>query len=266
MKTIFRLTISVLFALMSMSASAAESHHSWEQGFQIRYEHFEWREFGFDDEQLLKESGYRVGVQWDTHSLYTIPPDWSARLLLYLGDVDYDGQTQIGEPLQSTTEYYGGQGEGCVHIRMFVRESLSVAPFIGAGAHTWIRRLDNTGGFSDTGYDEWWLSLYAQGGLGIRWTLPHGEWYGRIGARYPFWNRVEYDIILPDGTGDVDVEPGKDISFFGEVGYERNGYLIGIFAEEANYKRSEIKSFGAIDVYQPKSEQRSFGVQFGVAF
>jgi hypothetical protein len=261
-----RVVVLFLMSSLSLAHAAEEPSPSFRQGVQVRYEHFEWREFGLNDEQLLKESGYRVGVQWDTRSLRQIPPDWSARLLLYLGDVDYDGQTQVGEPIQSTTEYYGAQGEGSIHVRMIAHETLSIAPFAGLGAHTWIRHLDNTGGFSDTGYDEWWVSLYGQGGIGARWELPHGEWFGRAGLRYPFWNRAEYDFTLPDGTSGVDVEPGNDLSLFAEVGYERNNYLFSVFAEENNYKKSNTVSTGAFNVFQPKSEQQSIGVQFGVTF
>jgi len=266
MSAIKRFAIPMLLLSLSLAHAGEEPASSFKHGIQVRYEYFEWREFGLNDEQLLKESGYRVGVQWDTRSLREIPPDWSARLLLYLGDVDYDGQTQAGEPIQSTTGYYGAQGEGSLHVPMYVRETLSIAPFAGLGAHSWIRQLDNTGGFSDTGYDEWWISLYGQGGIGVRWTLPRGEWFGRAGLRYPFWNRAEYDFTLPDGTSDIDVEPGNDVSLFADLGYAWKNYLFSVFVEENNYKKSDTVTTGAFNVYQPKSEQQSVGVQFGVAF
>ncbi len=233
---------------------------------QVRYEQFTWREFGLDGKQILKESGPRVGLLWERETRHEDAPDWSVRALAYFGDVDYDGQTQLGEPIESTTEYHGIQTDAALRLPVATGEHTEVIPFAGAGVHTWLRRLDNTRGFAETGYDEWWVDLYAQAGLDFRWQQTRGEFFARAGIRYPFYTRAEYDFVLPDGTGDASVEPGADISFFGACGYRANDYTVSLFAEDTAYDRSETKTYGQVDVFQPESEQQIFGLQLGVVF
>lgn len=236
------------------------------QSLQVRYEQFEWREFGRDGRQLLKESGPRVGLQWARETRHANAPDWSARALAYFGDVDYDGQTQLGEPIESTTEYRGIQADAALRLPVPTGEYTELIPFAGAGAHSWIRQLDNARGFTDTGYDEWWVDLYAQAGLDFRWRQPRGEFFTRIGIRFPFYTRAEYDFVLPDGTDNASVEPGADIALFGECGYHSNGYTVSLFAEQTTYDQSDTKTYGQVDVFQPKSEQQILGLQLGVVF
>lgn len=233
---------------------------------QVRYERMEWREFDRNGNKLLKESGPRVGLLWEHETRGATWPDGLFRALAYLGDVDYDGQTQLGQPIESTTEYHGVQAEAAMLFPVAINALSALVPFAGAGGHSWLRRLDNTGGFAETGYDEWWVDLYVQAGLGWRAHLTRGEAFARLGVRYPVFTRVEYDLTLPDGTNDASVEPGAELNLFAECGYRAGGYTLSVYAEDSTYARSDEKTYGAVNIFQPKSEQQTIGLQFGVVF
>jgi len=259
------ITISITAATMCPWLADAEDLPAF-QTLLVRYEQFEWREYNRDGGQLLKESGPRVGLQWERETRHTAAPDWSIRALVYFGDVDYDGQTQLGEPIESTTEYHGIQADTALRFPVVLSEYAKIIPFAGAGAHTWMRQLDNTRGFTETGYDEWWVDMYAQAGLDFRWQQTRGEFFTRVGLRYSFYLRAEYDFVLPDGTDNANVEPGANVAFFGECGFRANGYSVSLFAEETTYDQSDTKTYSSVDVFQPESEQQILGLQLGVVF
>lgn len=234
---------------------------------QVRYEAFTWREYDRNGRQLLKESGYRVGLQWDSFSTRTTAPGWSTRVIAYLGDVDYDGRTQLGTPIESTTEYHGLRAEALVNLPVAIQPGLDIAPFAGLGGHTWLRRLDNTGGFAETGYDEWWVHAYGLLGLDARWQRPAFAWMARAGMRFPGHAWIQYDFTLPDGTDDARVDTDHAPAWFGELGVTTaGGYVITAFAERITYDRSGSRNYGSVSVFQPESEMTGYGLTLGVRF
>src|SRR3990172_8134655 len=75
-------------------------------GFKAGFESFQWKEFE-GGERLLKESGLRFSIGGNLGNdlmreqgfIYDIDGK------LYLGRVNYDGQTQSGQPAKTDTEY-----------------------------------------------------------------------------------------------------------------------------------------------------------------
>ena len=75
-------------------------------------EQFRWREIDTDKRQLLEESGqrYSVAVNFDNLRRLNSGVVYSFGGKLYLGSVDYNGETQLTSiPVQSTTSYFGLQ-------------------------------------------------------------------------------------------------------------------------------------------------------------
>ena len=82
-------------------------------------ESFRWKEFS-GGQRLLSESGPRlaVGLMLD-HLLsaeQTNPYALEARV--YLGVIDYDGQTQEGVPAQTDVDYFGVSAEAMGGLRL----------------------------------------------------------------------------------------------------------------------------------------------------
>lgn len=255
----------MLLCLHATPFAAAESTIA--DQVQVRYESFTWREYDSNGRQLLEESGYRVGLQWDRASTRSTAPSWSTRVTAYLGDVDYDGRTQLGTPIDSTTEYHGLRAEALLGLPLAIQPGLDVTPFAGLGGHTWLRRLDNTGGFAETGYDEWWVHAYGLLGLDARWQRHAYTWQARAGLRFPGHAWIQYDFTLPDGTDDAQVDTDHAPAWFGELGVTTaGGYVLTAFAERITYERSGSKTYGAVSVFQPESETTSYGLTLGVRF
>lgn len=232
--------------------------------FTVQYEWFTWREEDQRGRRLLEETGPRVGIRWQSERT-DAPIPWAVRAGVYLGTVDYDGKTQLGLPIDSTSDYHGLRAESDATVLSF-GETVRGQLFGGLGAHTWVRSLDNTRGFTDTGYNEWWSSIYAQAGLRLDGPAFGGAWSFRGGLRLPLWNRVEYDLLLPDGSSDASVEPEIAPGWFAEADFARGGYTAGLFAEFAQYDRSDAVTRGQVDVFQPESRERIIGLRAGLEF
>jgi hypothetical protein len=78
----------------------------------------------------------------------------------FLGEVDYDGATQAGDPVETTTEYYGLTAEWRRAGRWRSAPRWRLQPLAGLGWRGWLRRIDNSGRFS-SGYDEAWNTVYG---------------------------------------------------------------------------------------------------------
>lgn len=254
--------LSAALALFTGSLCAADDTSL--SGLEVRYEYFQWQEFGDQGGQILEETGGRLGLMISREERKMEGPSLRGSALLYLGNVDYDGRSQAGEPVESTTEYYGTALDGVLEFAYESGEGVTVAPYAGGGILTWIRKLDETGGLTQNGYDEWWLTFYLQAGIGFRIRDDAGEWQGRAGMVLPLFTRVEYDFTLPDGSSGVSVTPDSDLGFKADIQYRRNGYRAGLFYEAWNYGRSETEITGGAAIHQPKSEQQSVGIQLGI--
>ena len=71
-------------------------------------ESFRWKEFS-GGQRLLSETGPRltVGIMLDHLLQGDQTNPYSAEARVYLGVVDYDGQTQDGVPAQTDVDYFG---------------------------------------------------------------------------------------------------------------------------------------------------------------
>jgi hypothetical protein len=158
-------TLVFLFFVLQASVLRAEV------GMSLGVEYFSLGEHLQDQGDLVDEAGprYMMGVHWhqDRHE------GWIGRYEgeLYTGNVDYDGQTQLGEPFQATTQYLGTSHEGSLarawalqnHHRIEVRGSLGLE---------WFRRSIVNGGGGDQKED--FQILFTRLGLGYSAPPLHG--------------------------------------------------------------------------------------------
>ncbi len=70
-------------------------------------ENFEWKEFNTNGSQLLKESGpiYGIGISTKLEDVNLITAKFKGEL--FIGSIDYDGQTQAGTSVKTDTDYFG---------------------------------------------------------------------------------------------------------------------------------------------------------------
>ncbi|HMP73134.1 MAG TPA: hypothetical protein PKE55_07720 [Kiritimatiellia bacterium] len=215
------------------------------------------------NQRLLRENGYLLGL--DLRSTFNRNGRPELHLLGqgFLGEVDYRGQTQLGEPLTSTTEYFGGAVEAALGIPYTLSNTLRITPQAGLGGRIWLRRLDNTGRFEGGGYNELWTSLYATLALRASWRKGPHEWFALTTLRQPLRNRVEYDFGFLDDT--VKVSPGKTTMGSLEVGRQTSRTVLSLFLEQWDSGSSGRKTVSGLDIFQYEVEQRIIGFRFGVS-
>lgn len=225
--------------------------------------------------QLLKESGPRYGVgvafarEFPNH--LTLKP----RLELNGGSVDYNGQTQAGVPVVSTTNYFGLKFEFDLAARTRPSQGSVLEPFAGIGLRSWSRDIDN--------------SIAANGSLAIGYTENWSTFYGRIGVRgeQAFGQKNKLFLLagvkLPVSTTNyiddanvfyepITLKPGNKPSLFTEAGVKLNIFKISAFYDTMRFKKSPmVVTYDALSgrfvgYLQPKSESDMVGLRVGASF
>ena len=246
--------IAALWALAVAAAAAAE--------LSVRYERWTWTEEDRDGTRLLREEGPLLGL-----GIAAERPGagaWSAagRLDAFLGEVDYDGSTQAGEPVETTTEYYGIIAEADARRVYALGEALELRPRAGFGWRSWLRRIDNSGRFSN-GYDESWNSAYGLLGAELRHRVGDAAVFAGATCRAPVFNRVRYHLTTAGGDDNVTVEPGREPGWRVEAGIERGAWTLCAFFERMDFPRSDAEVIPPFEVFQPESRGEVVGLRLG---
>ncbi|HEX9627687.1 MAG TPA: hypothetical protein VGA00_12175 [Acidiferrobacterales bacterium] len=232
-------------------------------------ESFRWQEFDSAGSRLLEETGPRlvVGASYDGFRRTQPGFVYSVAGALYLGSVDYDGQTQGGVPVMSDSDYFGLRVEGLAGWR--VGRGVGVDFFGGVGFDDWIRDIDDSiaaDGLPAYGYSETYIIFYTKAGLGLSVSQP--AWYGRwdIGFKYPIYT---YEYV--DLAGGVDLSPGRRVSLFAgfraDIGRSR-GFHWGLALDYDSFRFSESdpEFLAGSFVVQPESEMDVVRAQVIVYF
>lgn len=216
----------------------------------------------------LEETGGLIGLRLET-DLPHRSPGWRSHLAgdVFAGTVDYDGFL-IGidgsiTPYESETTYLGVAGSWDVGYRVALSPEFAVEPFLGLGAHYWLRSLDDDEGF---GYDEYWLTLYGRAGIRFGWqTAPETELYAAAAALLPFYNyEWAVDVPLAQGDGDVELEPKEKTGWEIEAGLDHGSWHAAVFHSYMDFGRSDLDDTGQF--FQPASTREVTGLRVGYRF
>ena len=242
--------------LLAAPAARAETFEVY-----MRLEKFTWEEFDAG-ERLLEESGPRVGIGLRGTAQSFERWRMDLRADGFLGRVDYDGQTFAGDPIRDNTDYIGARGEVDAVLRP-PAQGVRIHPRFGFGARYWLRRLAE--GETDAGgYDEGWFMLYARLGADVVWTVdPKTRFFVNFARRPAIYNRTWYNIRIQDEET-FSLEPGREWTWDVEAGWQTDRYTFAVFYETFAFKQSNSKIVPPLEVFQPKSEGQSVGVQMGV--
>lgn len=231
---------------------------------EVQYLRWRWTEEGPGGQRLLSEDGpllgLRVQERWDGDAV-----DIAARLDGFAGEVDYDGTTQVGDPVQTSTEYYGAQAEVDAEHPSNRTCGPELVPFAGLGARAWLRRIDHTSRFSE-GYDEAWFSAYARIGVRIETRLtPSAQGFLSASMLAPIYNRVRYGLSFGEGRDDVAVSPGREIGVDLEAGVAWPRSRVSLVYRTLEFSRSDAELVPPFEVFQPASSGSLLGLQVGVS-
>lgn len=226
---------------------------------------FRWEEFA-EGNRLLEETGSLFGIGASLQVPFQSGPRVDCAGDVLYGDVDYDGARQDGMPVQSDTSYSWLRGEVNLALPLEAAPWLVVSPYGGIGAQVWDRKLQDTE--ISFGYRESWWTLYGQLGAELQVPLaPRRALFGRAALRLPIDNTVSYDLGRFGGSSDVDAEPGKELTWRAEAGFQGGLLRMTVYLEQLEFSPSDPEDAGdGYFVYQPRSEARMMGLTLGAAF
>lgn len=235
----------------------------------VGVERFLWREYDAGGDKLLEEEGprYFIGIDGER----TMPSGWTYgfRGRLYTGEVDYDGQTRSGTPVESDSDYDG------IRIALDFAHPLAadggaspVSVRFGLGLDWWSRSLQDTA--STSGYSEDYRIPYLDLGLTYRWRERLG-WYAEGGVKYPFASREEIEDLGPYDA--IELEPEGDLSPYLGLGYRftRRWDLEFVYAtyrfDASDKERLTVGGAPSASVaWQPESRQDTAGLHLRYGF
>jgi hypothetical protein len=250
-----------LLVLLTLVVSpVGEALAEW--SLDLGVENFRWQEFDAGA-RLLEETGprFRVGGTWRQPFGAEQRDLFQLRGAIYLGNVDYDGQTQAGMPFQTDATYAGATVEA-TYARLFGTQPMGEF-FFGGGTDSWRRDIKGSGGVF--GAIEDWSVLYAIAGGGANWTGPEANVHARIGVKYPV-----YTTNVPDAF-DVTLKPKGRASLFARVTTDfisagRPRWGIGAYYDSYRFAMSNMEQTGSFLVWQPESRQDVIGIFASVYF
>lgn len=235
-------------------------------------EYFSWREYD-GDSKLLEETGLRHFVGLEAESMPGANWIYALRSRLYLGRVDYDGQTQSGVPHVTDTDYLGWTAE--LDFTRHFPGTLASAPVWGVklalGYDNWRRDLaDNYNPYIGTtvaGYTEDYRVGYGR--LGAVYSGSQG-WSLQGGVKLPFFTSERAGLTRLGYDSDPVLKPKPDYSLYASVSYHLNPrWNLGGYYDSYRFRRSDsaLVTGGSLgSVYQPESQQDTIGFYLNYRF
>src|SRR5690348_14963280 len=181
--------IATILFLTSRSglAQPALEKVNYEEKWKLEFgpEYYYWQE-NDNGKKLLDESGPRYALELSSKA--TLAKNWltTVRFKIYYGHVDYNGQTQGGTPVKSTTDYYGGLVDFGTGYRWTSSKGRHLDLMGRFGAEDWQRDLNGAGG-----YGENWFPIYFR--TGLETSREKAGWTAALGVKIPIytWQHVD---------------------------------------------------------------------------
>lgn len=197
-----------------------------------------WEEFE-NGEKLLEEEGpiFAAGIRGEISFL-------KAGLDIYGGSVEYDGQTQGGDPVKTDSRYTGSS------FYFGVFKSFGDRPAVELDllyrAELWLRDIRSTS--KAIGYKELWFYDLIAPGVKLEWDPVYA--FARYG--FMFRNaRMQANI-----AGVPELRPKRGPSYDLGLGFRRNPFGMELSFSYIKFRRSNPKPFDGGYVLQPESVRR----------
>ncbi|MGI9321756.1 MAG: outer membrane beta-barrel protein [Thiogranum sp.] len=233
-------------------------------GIGVGHMHFDLKEFNRQDDKLVQESGWLPGID-ATVSAEMNPLQARIRAAYYAGDIDYDGQTQSGAAIDSSSDQEIWDISALAAYRLPFSSTPRTALYAGGGYRHWQRDIQSVGSIS--GLDEtyhWWS---AQTGLNLEWRRGADLWVldGRLTRTLN--PRVEVDF--PHTFESADLDLGERWGWISEFAWShrlspRLSAGLKAFYESWDLGKSGLETLTvngapAGSVFQPRIENRNYG-------
>lgn len=260
----------VLLSVLGLSA-VAQAADSPQTSIQFDAQSFRWREFRGTGERLLEEKGARfsIGAAYDNFRREGSGVLYSVNGKIYLGSVDYDGQTLSGTPATTDVSYFGLNVEAQGGYRFGRRIGLDV--FGGLGMDDWLRSIADgrtASGGPAYGYNEYYTILYGKAGLGFFQLLDGWRYMLQGGVKMPLYASEYVDL-----GGGVTLQPGLRPSAFANFQFDfgsgrRDRFGVALYYDSYRFSESDPEPLddGSALVFQPRSHMDVYGLRLSYYF
>jgi hypothetical protein len=236
-------------------------------------EYFVWQEYGSGGGRLLKETGFRgvLELEWQKEAASGLLPGYAGKI--YLGNVNYDGQTLVAPIVQVTTNtsYTGIQNELFLAFRTPLTRSDSLDILSSAGWDHWSRDINPQSVSQVEDYDIFYVRL----GPSWRHRLPGMTAYLTLGGKIPFYTNENAHInticlnesqIDPRFLNCVNMNPplhpGEEISLFGTAGLELTpAWSLVLYYDSFRFSESSAETETGMGFHQPRSTMDLYGLK-----
>lgn len=231
--------------------------------FGVRIEDYKWAEFSDDGDKLLEEAGFLYTIAYDLEVLNKLI-GWRNGGSLFLGQVDYDGQTWKGLPVKTDVLYIGTKIYLDAVPNYRFDSGLLVKGFIGIGGRWWFRDIDSTRtatGAPVSGSEEWWWCVFGRLGAGVEYPVSKElEIFTEAGLKVPIYAR-NYANFFVTNSPSASLEPDQEVSAFGNIGLRWKNVSVKFAYDSLRFGRSDKVDSGTFELYQPKSKADIYSLE-----
>jgi len=201
----------------------------------ISIQDYKWSEYLENGSKLLEETGLLYTLAFDFESLgkyagWRKYVGWRSGVNLFLGQVDYDGQTWSKLPVKTDVLYIGTKMYLDAVPTYRFDFGLRVKGFAGIGGRWWLRDLDDTKTFTE------------------------------VGVKIPITARNNANLYVK-GASRARLEPEQDISAFGDIGIRWKELAVKFSYNSLRFDRSDKVTAGTLELYQPKSKADIYSLE-----
>lgn len=227
--------------------------------------HFQFEEFDRQDRRLVKEAGWLPGLEGSL-GVRKQAVSLAVEAGYYAGDVDYDGQTSSGVPIDSSTDQRIFEASINAACQLPLGLPPRVSVYVGGGYRHWDRDIDSVGAVS--GLDEsyqWWR---AETGVKLQLARGINAWDLEAGLTRTLNPQVEVDFGAAFDAVTLDLGERWGWRTAASWSHQVSRQLatgLKVFYESWDLGQSGSETLtsngvAAGSVFQPRSESRNYGV------
>lgn len=261
--------MAIVVVLVCSICAFSPAADASEMDVYLKVDDYTWSEYQ-NGMRLLRETGILVGPGFSYWREFPNHMTLKPLAELFVGNVDYDGSTQTGNPVKTKVMYIGAKLQ-CDAGRTFsIGEKSFIEPFGGLGLRSWSRDIQDSITSSGTvakGYTEEWITAFAR--FGVRAGIPVSEvtqFFAEGGVKLPFYNKNSVYFNSGNTNPDFTLYPGLQASWFSEAGMTMHHFKASVFYDSLRFARSPNVSTSMGAVYQPISSADLLGVKLGASF
>jgi hypothetical protein len=227
--------------------------------------HFQFEEFDRQDRRLVKEAGWLPGLEGSL-GVRQQAVSLAVDVGYYAGDVDYDGQTSSGVPIDSSTDQriFEASINAACELPLGLPPRVSV--YAGGGYRHWDRDIDSVGAVS--GLDEtyqWWR---AETGVKLQLARGANAWELEAGLTRTLNPQVDVDFGAAFDAVTLDLGERWGWRTAASWSHRVSPQLaagLKVFYASWDLGQSSVETLTsngvtAGSVFQPRSESRNYGV------